>query len=90
MSELLRALRSCGDDQALLLKFLRDLLVPEELTQMANRYAAATHLMRGASRTETARALGMDPKVVGRVAHWVHGPYATGGYWGVFDLEGRT
>lgn len=78
------AIAACAGDRELLLRFMRDLLTARELQDMANRWAAAQLLMEGRTQTATAREVSMSNKTVNDIAMWVHGTFATGGYWDVF------
>jgi uncharacterized protein YerC len=81
------ALAVCDGDRDLILRFLRDLLSARELQDVANRWAAARMLMDGQTQVATARELSLSAKTVNEIAAWVHGTFATGGYW---DVQARV
>lgn len=85
VSHLLDALSVAGEERALLIAFLRDLLSDRELSDLANRWMVAQMLMEGHTQASTARSLKMSTKTVNEVAAWVLGRQARNGYWVVFD-----
>ena len=87
---LCRALVICTDEE-LMLKFLRDVLTIREARDISKRWAAARLLIQRQTQSQTAKDLEMSNRTVNEVDQWVHGPYATGGYWGVSRLlQGET
>ena len=76
---LIQALLVSGADRELLLRFLRDLLSSQELTDVANRWAAAQLLLAGQTQTATVATVGLSTKTVHKVAQHATGPYTTGG-----------
>jgi uncharacterized protein YerC len=82
---LCQALQACTGDGDLLMRFLRDLLSAREMQDVANRWAAARMLIEGQTQTGTARELVMSAKTVNEIAMWVHGTFATGGYWDAYE-----
>src|SRR5215207_2830035 len=79
------ALQACAGDADLLLRFLRDLLSAREMQDTANRWAAARMLIDGHTQTATAKELALSAKTVNEIALWVHGTFATGGYWDTYE-----
>jgi uncharacterized protein YerC len=85
IAALCQALLACAGDGDLLMRFVRDLLSAREMQDVANRWAAARMLIEAQTQTGTAKELAMSAKTVNEIAMWVHGTFATGGYWDAYE-----
>src|SRR5262245_19038455 len=76
---LVDAFAACGDNRTLLLRFLRDLYVAQDLLAAADRWAAARSLLNGVAQADAAEAAGLSVQTVLAIAARVAGPFSTGG-----------
>lgn len=78
--QLCPALQACGTDDDALLRFLRDLLTPEEAKKLVARWRIAQMLLDGATPTKIVAELHVTHALVRAVSDFAIGPYRTGGY----------
>lgn len=86
MQPLIDAVRACGDDDDLLMRFLRDLCSLKEGQELGKRWKIATLLMQDISQKHIVDTMKVaSSKVVGRVHKWTLGEFATGGFAQVYQ-----
>jgi uncharacterized protein YerC len=88
---LVEAIQSgCCGDSRLLLRFLRDLLTPEEGKMFSQRWRIAQLLLEGKKPKEITAQTTATHVLIGKVKNFACGSYGTGGYREVYDNLHRT
>lgn len=88
---LLAAIKACGTDEDLLLRFLRDTLTRQQLRQAADRWAVAQCLLDNHTQAHCTHTLKLSPGTVSRAHEWVDGSAGTGGWADTYErLQSST